>query len=124
VEWAREAHLNESEPETNLLRIWDNLSTLGRFNEEKNWVEFVLERELLFGVSIGATTFHGIVNGVHEGWVYKRLEDAHDGIVDVRVGDDGKDLIRIRNMREVGFNRKWHELTISPNLEVSLGRLV
>jgi hypothetical protein len=52
--------------------------------------------------------------------MYKRLEDSHDGIVDVRVGDDGEDLMRIRNMREVGFDRKWHELTVSPSLEVSL----
>lgn len=122
VEWAREAHLNESEPEANLLRIWDNLSTLGRFNEEKNWVEFILSRELLFGVSVGATTFHGIVNGVHERWVYKRLEDAHDGIIELKVGDGGQELVRVRNMREAGFDRKWRELIITPNFEVSLGK--
>jgi len=120
VEFARVAF--GSEPESGLLRIWDNMSVLGRFNEDKTWVEFMLSRGLPLGIGLGATTLHGIVNGVHESWVYKRLEDAHDGIVDVRVGNDGKDLIRVRSMREVGFDRKWHELTISPNLEVSLGK--
>jgi hypothetical protein len=110
----------DSEAESGLLRIWDNLSVLGRFNDDKVWVEFMLSRGLPIGIGLGATTLHGIVNGVHESWVYRRLEDVHDGIVDVRVGDDGKELVRIRNMREVGFDRKWRELTIGPNFEVSL----
>jgi hypothetical protein len=62
---------------------------------------------------------HCIVNGVHESWLYKRLEDAHDGIIDFRIGDEGQDLVRIRIMREVGFDLKWHELMIGPNFEVS-----
>ena len=33
---------------------------------------------LPIGAALGATTLHGIVDGVHESWVYKRLEDAHD----------------------------------------------
>lgn len=125
VDWARIAHLSESEPETGLLRVWDNLSTLGRFNEEKNWVEFVLSRELLLGVSLGATTLHGIVKGVHEAWIYRRLEDAHDGTIDIKLTEDAdqtRDMIRIRTMREVGFDRKWHQLTETENLEIHLAK--
>lgn len=52
--------------------------------------------------------------------LYKPLKDALDGIMNVRLGDDGRNLIRMRSMREVGFGGKWRELMIGPNLEVSL----
>ncbi len=65
--------IGDRDPEFDLLRIWDNLSVLGRFNEDKAWVEFVLSRGLPLGMSLGATTIHAIVTGVHEQWVYRRL---------------------------------------------------
>ena len=121
LEWAKLS--SDLEPETDLLRIWDNLSTLGRFNEDKAWVEFILSREIPLGLGFGARTIHGIVNGVHEGWVYRRLEDSHDGVIDVKLEDGGEntiDLIRVRSMREVNFDRKWHQLKIGDNFEITL----
>ena len=118
IKWAE-----QNGPETHLLRIWNNLSTLGRFNDEKTWVEFILSRDLLLGEKLGATTIRGIVKGVHEEWVYRRLEDSHDGIIDMKLEDAGKetlDMIRIRGMREVNFDRKWHQLKVDRTFTVSL----
>ena len=51
--------------------------------------------------------------------MYKHLGDAHDRIVGVRVGDEGWDLMRIRNVIEVGFDGAWREFTISPSLSLA-----
>ena len=52
--------------------------------------------------------------------MYKRLKDAHGGVVGARRRDDGKGSMRIRSMRKVGFDRKWRELTISVGLGAPL----
>jgi KaiC/GvpD/RAD55 family RecA-like ATPase len=60
---------------------------------------------------------------MHGGWVYNRLEAAADGIVDFKLEEEGKstrDLVRIRSMRNVHFDREWHELKIEDNFEVAL----
>jgi KaiC/GvpD/RAD55 family RecA-like ATPase len=65
----------------------------------------------------------GLLRGVLSDWAQKRLEGAADGIIDFKVEEAGnvtRDLIRIRSMRGVGFDREWHEFKISENLEVSL----
>jgi KaiC/GvpD/RAD55 family RecA-like ATPase len=106
-----------------ILLIGDDETVAARFNDEKNWVEFTLTRDFpnvklrkLSGIS-------GLLRGVLGDWAQKRLEGAADGIIDFKVEEAGnvtRDLIRIRSMRGVGFDREWHELKISENLEVSL----
>jgi KaiC/GvpD/RAD55 family RecA-like ATPase len=67
--------------------------------------------------------FRGVVRGVHSEWVYKRLEDAYDGIIDFRLeetGEETQDLMRIRSMRDLRHDRKWHRLKIADNFEVTL----
>jgi len=63
------------------------------------------------------------VRGVHSDWVYSRLEAASDGIVDVKVeelGGEVKNLLRIRTLRNVGCDSRWHPLVVNDNFEVSL----
>ncbi|MGA8857709.1 MAG: hypothetical protein WB643_11150 [Candidatus Bathyarchaeia archaeon] len=108
-----------------ILLIGDDETVAARFNDEKNWVEFTLTRDFpnvklrkLSGIS-------GLLRGVLSDWAQKRLEGAADGIIDFKVEEVGnvtRDLIRIRSMRGVAFDREWHELKISENLEVSLQR--
>jgi KaiC/GvpD/RAD55 family RecA-like ATPase len=65
----------------------------------------------------------GILDGAHSGWAYKQLEAAVEGIVDFKVEDQGeesRDLMRIRTLRRVAFDRKWHEPTMSEKSEVTL----
>lgn len=105
------------------LRLIDNVSCLARFNEEKAWVEFVLSRLIPKASKWNQVSIIGLIKGAHNDWVYKTLEGAVDGIVDFKleeVDDETRDLMRIRTMRNVGFDRKWHQLKIAVNSEVTL----
>ena len=109
-------------PAANVLAIMDNYSSLARFNDEKAWVEFMLTRNIPTGRSIGCVV-DAIIRSLHSEWVYKNLETAYDGVVDFKLeetSEDTKDLIRIRSMRNIHFDRKWHELRTGENFDVSL----
>jgi KaiC/GvpD/RAD55 family RecA-like ATPase len=113
-------HLPEM-PET--LRIADNISVLARFNEEKVWVEFVLTRMIPQSQVIQSTAIRGIIREAHSDWVYKQLEAVHDGIVDFKLeetGEEPRNLIRMRLMRTVGFDGRWHSVRVGNSFEVSL----
>jgi KaiC/GvpD/RAD55 family RecA-like ATPase len=63
------------------------------------------------------------VKGVYSDYIYKSMEAAVDGIIDFKLEEEGKstsDLMRIRSMRNVHFDREWHELKIGDNFEVTL----
>jgi KaiC/GvpD/RAD55 family RecA-like ATPase len=66
-----------------------------------------------------------MTGGVHSPWAYRQLEAAYEGIVDFKLEDSGgktRELFRIRVMRNVHFDREWHELKIGKreNFEVTL----
>jgi len=110
-----------SQPE--FLVISDNSSVLDRFNDEKNWVELYLTRPIPMGKSRQLTQLMGFMSGIHSSWAYKQLEAVVDGIIDFKVdetGQEARDLMRIRSMRKVGFDRRWHTLEIGENFEVTL----
>ncbi len=35
-------------------------------------------------------------------------------------GEEVSNLVRIRNMRDVGFDSRWHRLSIDENLNITL----
>lgn len=118
---AREAMVDSPAPE--FLVLADNISVLDRFNDERNWVEMFLTRPIPMSKLRQVTQLMGILDGVHSAWAYKQLEAAVEGIVDFKVEDQGeesRDLMRIRTLRKVAFDRKWHELTMSEKSEVTL----
>lgn len=118
---AREAMVESAAPE--FLVIADNSSVLDRFNDEKNWVELYLTRPIPMAKTRQITQLIGFMAGIHSNWAYKQLEAAVDGIVDFKIEDAGeetRDLMRIRSLRKVGFDRRWHELTMSESSEVRL----
>jgi len=104
------------------LRIVDNFSTLARFNDEKSWIEFMLTRVYPIGSVRKSTLIFGIMKGVHSEWAYKQLEGSADGIIEFRleVLERARDLVQIRTMRDVHFNRESHELKVGENFEVTL----
>lgn len=109
-------------PKPDVLVVSDNFSNLARFNEEKAWVEYALTRAIPGRRSAKRTAIRGIMYGVHSDWVYKQLEGAVDGVVDFKLQDVGtkiKNFIRVRNLRNVGFDSEWHPLKIAENFEVS-----
>ena len=114
---------NPEEPEwTNSLRIVDNFSTLARFNDEKSWIEFMLTRVYPIGSVRKSTLIFGIMKGVHSEWAYKQLEASADGIIEFRLEglEKTRDLVQIRTMRNVHFNRELHELKVGENFQVTL----
>ena len=104
------------------LRIADNFSTLARFNDEKSWIEFMLTRVYPIGSVRKSTLIFGIMKGVHSEWAYKQLEASADGIIEFRLEglEKTRDLVQIRTMRNVHFNRELHELKVGENFEVTL----
>jgi KaiC/GvpD/RAD55 family RecA-like ATPase len=63
------------------------------------------------------------VKGVYSD--YRSMEAAVDVFIDFKLEEEGKstsDLIRIRNMRNVHFDREWYELKTGDNFEVTLGK--
>ena len=105
------------------LRMDDNHSVLARFNEEKSWVEFVITRVLPIASLRETTLISGFMKGVHSEWAISQLEGACDGVIDFKLEEDSKitrDLMRIRSMRDVGYDREWHELKIGENAEIRL----
>ncbi len=118
---AKEAMTDSPSPE--FLVISDNGSILDRFNDEENWVEMVLTRPIPMSKPRQITQLIGIISGVHSSWAYKQLESAVEGIIDFKVeevGGEARDLMRIRTLRKGEFDRRWHELKLSENSEVTL----
>ena len=108
-----------------VLQVSDNTSALARFNDEKAWVEYVLTRVIPSTKSNQSVLIRGIMKSVHSEWAYKQHEGSHDGIVDFKLEEEGRttrDFMRIRSMRDVHFDREWHELKVGENFEVTLAK--
>jgi KaiC/GvpD/RAD55 family RecA-like ATPase len=105
--------LDRTRRDVDRIRVVDDWSAYARFNEDKSWVEFMLTRAIPSGPLWQSTAIVGLMNGVHSEWVYRRLEGACDALIDFKLEEEGKsarDLIRIRSMRNVHFDREWHQL--------------
>jgi KaiC/GvpD/RAD55 family RecA-like ATPase len=106
----------------NLLAIMENYSSLARFNDEKAWVEFMLTRNIPTGRNVGCVV-DAVIRDLHSEWVYKNLEAAYDGVIDIKLeetSEEAKDLIRVRSLRNMHFDRKWHKLLTGQNFDVTL----
>ncbi len=105
------------------VRIWDNASTLARFNDEKAWIEFELSRRFPLAAIQKSTLILGVINEIHSQWAYKQLEAAADGIIDFRLdetGEETRNLMRISNLRNIHFDSRWHEVRITDNSAILL----
>jgi KaiC/GvpD/RAD55 family RecA-like ATPase len=105
------------------LRIVDNFSALARFNDERSWVEFMLTRVYPIGPVRKSTLVFGIMKGVLSEWAVRQLEGSADGIIDFKLEETGgkiRDLMQIRIMRNVHFNRQPTELTVGQNFEIAV----
>jgi KaiC/GvpD/RAD55 family RecA-like ATPase len=110
-------------PSPEWLRILDDVSCLARFNEEKSWVEFVRTRLIPIASLWTSTGLGGVIKSLHSDWVYKNLEAAVDGVIDIKLDEsspEARSMMRIRSMRNVGFDARWYPLRIAENSEVSM----
>ncbi len=106
-----------------VLRIGDDELVLLRFNDEKSFIDFWRTRDIPVAPARKSTSIVGGVKGVYSEYIYKSLETSVDGIIEFKLEEEGKstrDLVRIRSMRNVHFDRDWHELKIGDNFEVTL----
>jgi KaiC/GvpD/RAD55 family RecA-like ATPase len=106
------------------LRILDNCSVLARFNDNENtWVEFLLTRIIPRAFYLRSTLIIGIMRGIHSDRVYRLLEGAVEGVVDFKLDESGQEtrnIIRVRRMRNIGFDSRWHKLKVGKSFEVTL----
>jgi KaiC/GvpD/RAD55 family RecA-like ATPase len=106
-----------------VLRVWDSTSYLARYNDEKSLVEFVLSRPISAAYSKQSNLILAFIKGYHSEWVYRALEAAVDGIIDLKLeesGEETRNLIRIRSMRNAAHDARWHRLAVGKNFEVIL----
>jgi len=110
-------------PSPDWLRILDDASCLARFNEEKSWVEFIRTRMIPIASLWKSTGIGGLIKGIHSDWAYKNLEAASDGVIDIKLDEtteEARSMMRIRAMRNAGFDARWHRLKIGDHSEVSV----
>ena len=107
-----------------VLRIGDcEVSVYLRFNDEKSYIDYWRTREIPVGAATKSTEILGAVKGIHSEYLYKSIEASADGIIDFKFDDSGeepKNLMRIRAMRNVGFDGRWHQLKTDDRFEVAL----
>jgi KaiC/GvpD/RAD55 family RecA-like ATPase len=110
-------------PQPEWLRVIENSSTWYRFNDEKVMMEVEMTRFIPSFRLRKSTAIRGIMKGVHSTWVYEQLEGAHDGIVDFKLdetSDPPQNFMRIRSLRNVHFDGRWHALKVAENFEITL----
>jgi len=119
--WSK--HRMTGPPTPEVLRIIDDLSSLARYNDEKTWVDFMVTRIVPSAAALKSTRIVGVIRGIHSDWAYKTLEAAHDGIVDLKLEEAGEEtrvLMRIRSMRNAGFDRRWHRVNFDENFNAAI----
>ena len=56
---------------------------------------------------------------------HRRLEAASDGVIDFKVdetNDPPRQMMRVKSMRPVGFDGRWHQLNVTENMEVAFAK--
>lgn len=112
-------------PEPNRLELNENISVFDRFNDENSWVEWELARRIPAYKSTKNTLVEGLIRGVLSERAYRKLEAAFENVVDFKFDDTSdppRNLMRIRSMRSLGFDGRWHRLNVNENMEVALAK--
>lgn len=105
------------------LNISESSSEILRFNEENAYVEFMKTRVLPNERRAGRIHLISFVLGIHSEPFYKRMENACDGVIDIRVmerGEEAKNLLRMRSLKGQRHDGRWHEIEIKANGEAAL----
>jgi len=100
---------------TGSMVVAESFSSILRFNEEKAFVEWMESRVIPEERKGKRITLQGFVRGIHTEWLYKRMESASDGVIELRVmerDDEAKNFIRIRSLKGQPHDSRWHEVEI------------
>lgn len=103
--------------------IWESMSPMLRFNEERIFLEWLETRFNPYERSKKRIELQGVTRGVHSDAFYRRIESASDGVIEVRVlerGEEAKNFLRVRSLRGQPHDARWHEVEVSANGEAAL----
>ena len=106
-----------------LLVIPESMSVLMLFNDEKVFLEWLENRFLPWEKACKRVGLFGFVCGIHSESFYKRVENAVDGVIDLKVmerDDKVKSFLRVRSLKNQPCDTKWHEIEVKPNGEAFL----
>ncbi len=109
--------------ESNVLRISDEELVILRFNDEKSFIDLWRTRELPSASATKSTQIIGAVKGAYSDYVYKSMEASVDGVIDFKLDettDPAQNLLRIRSLKNVGFDGRWKRLKINEKFDVTL----
>lgn len=131
VEWLKTSKAGPT-PAHDIVEFWpagslavsESCSVILRFNEEKAFIEFFESRiRPEDRKRRNLITLQGIMRGVHSEWLYKRMENSSDGIIDLSVmerEDEVKTFLRVRSLRGQPHDSRWHKIEVIKNGEARL----
>lgn len=105
------------------LAICDSASEMLRFNDENAFAEYAISRVNPNERKAGRINLTGFVRGMHTDSFYKRIENAVDGVIDVRVLEEQKEpknFLRIRTLKGQRHDALWHQIEVKQNGEACL----
>ncbi len=105
------------------LVIVESFSSILRFNEEKAFVEWIESRVNPAERKRKSITIQGFVRGIHSDQLYKLMENASDGIIDLRVQEKSegtRNALRVRGLKGRPHDSRWHEIVIKSSGEATL----
>ena len=105
------------------LIIVESFSSILRFNEEKAFVEWIESRVNPAERKRKSITLQGFVRGIHSDQLYKLMENASDGVIDLRVQEKSegtRNALRVRGLKGRPHDSQWHEIEIRSSGEAAL----
>ncbi len=116
-------HLKVPEPRPSFLTLNDDWSFGSRFNDEKDYLHFILTRGFRTASPAKTTEVDAFMKGVHSDSFYRQLQAAANGVIEFKFDDTGekpRNIMRIKGMRNMRFDANWHEIMISANSRVTI----
>ena len=105
------------------LIVVESLSVLLRFNEEKPFLEWQETRVLPNERAANRINLAGYARGLHSESFYKRIEEMHDGLIEVRLMEKDGDVgsyLRVTNLRGQPHDSRWRRIEVKSNGEATL----
>ncbi len=105
------------------LHLDDNWSIVFEHNEEKDVVQFLKTKIIPGTRESQRAQLLGLTRGLHGEYVYRSLEDAAYGVVDIKTQEiEGSpdSFLRVRSLKAGVHDKAWHKLTIDRNFETAL----
>ncbi len=105
------------------LHLDDNWSVVFDHNDEKAVIQFLRTKVIPGTRSTQRAQLLGLSRGIHSEYVYKSLEDAAYGVVDIKtqeVESKPESFVRVRSLKGQTHDRAWHRIILNENFEVTL----